>query len=644
MVARQHAARILPMKTAGTQHFIERTYREGGPFQWVRETLFNSLEAEATRVEFGVEWQAAESRGVHRRVIADNGAGMTPDQLVEFFNTFGGGGKPIGGVHENFGVGAKTSLLPWNRHGVVVVSWVKGEPSMIRLMWDAETEEYGLKVEQAEHSETGEVTLESVYTPFVDEESGCDWAAIKPDWIEAHGTVIVLLGNEGAPDTVLGDPGRDEADIKGISSYLNRRLWDIPRGAQITVDEFRTQDKSLWPSSLGIAHGSQPKTGPDRRTNLRTVEGARHFIEYPVSAFKRGKLDSSGTVTMRDGTEIDWYLWKGERPAVQSYAAIGGYIGALYKNELYDVTAHHSTFRSFGVSEKAVRSLLWLTLRPQLLEEDGKYGVYPRTDRNTLLLKGGPNAGGPLPISDWAGQFADQMPQAIQDAIRAARGTESGTLEDEAWRERLAERFGARWRIAKLRVRNLAELSVDPDQPGSSPHRVQAVRSGRGSNGSSNGGGGRSGSSNTGTRPGSLPATKIMVAGGIPRFRFVKAGELADGMLAAWQPNDPIYPEGAVLINQEHPVLLSQIEHWQSQFADHHAEGVRGDVLRTYGEIAVAKIAHSEHLKGILPSKVVEEELRSDGALTLALLGLIAEEAVLATRLGGKYRRRAPTT
>ncbi len=31
--------RILPMKTAGTQHFIERTYREGGAFQWSREDL-----------------------------------------------------------------------------------------------------------------------------------------------------------------------------------------------------------------------------------------------------------------------------------------------------------------------------------------------------------------------------------------------------------------------------------------------------------------------------------------------------------------------------------------------------------------------------------------------------------------------------
>jgi hypothetical protein len=643
MVARQYAARIQPMKTAGTQHLIERTYREGGQFQWVRETLFNSLEAGATRVEFGVEWQAVESRGVYRRVIADDGAGMTPDQLVEFFNTFGGGGKPIGGVHENFGVGAKTSLLPWNRHGVVVVSWVKGEPSMIWVMCDPDTGEYGLKIEQAVHPETGDVTLESVYSPYADEELGCDWAAIKPDWIVDHGTVIVLLGNDPSQDTVLGDPNRPETDIKGISSYLNRRLWTIREGAQIAVDEFRTQDKGAWPTSIKMARGAQPKTGPDRRMNLRTILGARHFIVYPDPSFTRGKLASSGTVRLRDGTEIDWYLWDGERPAVQSYAAIGGYVGALYNDELYDLTSHHSTFRSFGVTEKAVRSSLWLIMRPQLLDKDNKYGVYPRTDRNTLLLKGGPNAGGPLPVSDWAGQFADVMPEAILNAIQAARGTDSGTLDDEAWRERLAERFGARWRIAKLRARSLAELNVDPDQSGTAAHHVRAVRSARQSNGAHSGNGGRSGDPNTGTRPGGQPAAKTKVAGGIPRFRLVNAGEITDGMLAAWQPNDPIHAEGAVLINQQHQMLQAVIEYWQSQYADHHAEEVRKDVLRTYGEIAVAKIAHSEHLKGILPTKVVEEDLRSEAALTLALLGLIAEEAVLATRLGGKYRRRATT-
>src|SRR5439155_21725341 len=156
--------RYLPMKAAGTQHFIERTYRESGVFQWVRETWINGHEARATRIEFGVEWQAVQNRGVYRRTIADNGRGMVADELVAFFNTYGGGGKPIGGAHEKFGVGSKTSLLPWNRYGMVVISWVDGDPSMIWVARDPATGEYGLRVVDAEDPDTGEMQLASVYS------------------------------------------------------------------------------------------------------------------------------------------------------------------------------------------------------------------------------------------------------------------------------------------------------------------------------------------------------------------------------------------------------------------------------------------------------------------------------------------------
>jgi hypothetical protein len=183
MSAHTSARAILPMQTAGTHHFIERTYRESGQFQWVRELFTNADQAGATRVEFGVEWQAVENLGVYRRMIADNGKGMTAAQLVEFFNTFGGGGKPIGGAHENFGVGSKTSLLPWNRYGMVVISWVDGDASMIWVMRDEATEEYGLKVEKC-LGPMNEPSLDPVYDPYEDTDHGCDWALVKPDWIE----------------------------------------------------------------------------------------------------------------------------------------------------------------------------------------------------------------------------------------------------------------------------------------------------------------------------------------------------------------------------------------------------------------------------------------------------------------------------
>ena len=75
---------------------------------WVRETYVNSEEADAARVMFSIEWQAVENVGVYRRLIADDGKGMSASELVEFFNTFGGG------VNQS-GAHTKTSALEQRR-------------------------------------------------------------------------------------------------------------------------------------------------------------------------------------------------------------------------------------------------------------------------------------------------------------------------------------------------------------------------------------------------------------------------------------------------------------------------------------------------------------------------------------------------
>jgi hypothetical protein len=626
------------MKASGIQHHVSRVYREGGEYQWVRETLINSLEAKATRVEFGIEWQAVEELGVYRRMISDNGMGMTPDELVGFFNVWGGGGKPIGGLHQNFGIGAKSSLVPWNRHGLVVISWFEGEPAMIWVMTDPVTGEFGLRNFMALDDESGTEQIVEVVTPFTDEQHGCDWEAVKPDWIEDHGTVVVLLGDDPNQNTVVGDPNRPtEADIKGISTYLNRRLWVVPEGVTVAVDELRSGDQTLWPRSQEMAHVSG---GADRRTNRRAIEGAKYYIEYPVASFTKGKLAASGTVAVSDQTEIDWFLWGRDRPKISAYAAESGYIAALYANELYDVTNHRATYRSFGVLEGAVRSKLWLVMRPKPFEEEnGRHGVYPRGDRNSLLIMGGERAGDPLPISDWGAEFADKMPDPIREAIRAARAGESGTLSDDTWRQRLAERFGSRWRIVKLRAHKGGNLTVEPSQIGTRPHtprkRMRPAGGGRG------GEGGTSSTLNLASAPGVVQAVKSTVAGGIPTWLSVHKDAVEDGMLAAWAKSHPEYPEGAVLINVDHPVLEEEVAYWQSQYPDHLADDIAKEVIATYGEIAVAKVAHSEHLKSVLPSSKVENDLRSEAALTMALLGLIGEEAVIAPRIGGKFGRRA---
>lgn len=61
----------------GASNFVNRMFEACGSYQWARELLKNSLEAGASRIEFGVEWQAVNKFGGYRRTIVDNGCGMS---------------------------------------------------------------------------------------------------------------------------------------------------------------------------------------------------------------------------------------------------------------------------------------------------------------------------------------------------------------------------------------------------------------------------------------------------------------------------------------------------------------------------------------------------------------------------------------
>src|SRR5260370_36060415 len=140
----------MKLQITGASVFVNRMFEACGPYQWAREFLKNSREANATKVEFGIEWQAVEKRGIYRRTVMDNGIGMDRDELLRFFSTLGEGAKKIGGIHENFGVGAKIASLPWNPEGVVIISYKDGKGSMIQIELDPDTADYQLIEYQSE--------------------------------------------------------------------------------------------------------------------------------------------------------------------------------------------------------------------------------------------------------------------------------------------------------------------------------------------------------------------------------------------------------------------------------------------------------------------------------------------------------------
>ncbi len=125
----------------------------------------------------------------------------------------------------------------------------------------------------------------------------------------------------------------------------------------------------------------------------------------------------------------------------------------------------------------------------------------------------------------------------------------------------------------------------------------------------------------------------------VPRYRFSRADAFTRPWhMAMWVPHDPEGP--TVLINVESHVLLEIVRYHQSQYPDVFAEEVAETVRKVFGEIAACKIAHSQKLTRIVPEEELDKDYRSEAALTVGLMGLLAEEAVIAQRLGKVVGRK----
>lgn len=614
----------------GASHFVNRMFEACGNYQWAREFLKNSIEAGATKVEFGIEWQAVEKLGLYRRTISDNATGMTKEELLSFFSTLGEGAKRIGGVHDNFGVGAKIASLPWNPEGVVVISYKGGKPSMIHIQLDDDEAEYELR---EFHTPNG--ITHAINPAEVDWGKDVNWGEVAPTWAREHGTTIVLCGSEEAGDTVLGNPKAGEKDIKGLSVYLNTRFWDLSH-TEVTVAELRSEKKNSWPNG--------PNDKDDtRRPNNRTILGAKYYLDEIES--QKGKLAAAGTVALDEGrVPAHWYLWEGERPFIHMYAKRPGYIAVKYKDELFELTSHKAHFRWFGIADVKVQQNLSIVLEPNLFDPQiANWGIYPDQSRNRLIFTGNGEKGVGMPLSDWGFDFSDNMPEEIKDAIQRARGDGEGALEDEEYRKRLQDKFGSRWVTTQFVQANPdteeedarpatptneqatvidrpVERERTPRRRRKSQRRVQVIRL-------------RAIEGGTGT------GVERQVSVDVPKFRYTDKDEFEeDWHFASWVPNDPDGP--TVFLNRDAPLLLEAIKHHQEQYPDVFAAEVEKIVKDTYGEVAVCKIAHSQKLTKYVAEDQLDAMYRNEASLTLSLMGLLAEESLIAQRLGKLGRKK----
>jgi hypothetical protein len=633
---------VQPLLMGASGPIVDRNKRDiRTPGQWLRELKENADEAGASNIHFGIEWQGVQNLGVFSRLVADDGKGMDDQEINQFMRTYGGGGKPIGAEHENFGIGAKVTLLPWNREGIVVVSYKHGVASMIRLKHDRVTNEYGAYIWTAENEFGGDEQLmvispeEFGITEWGIDDFGSIWKQV-PFWADKltapeHGTIVLLVGNDPLEDTILGDPDRPEERAPHFPArYLNTRIWHVPDEMTITVDVPVSPDKNNWPRTEPAVIDLLGSSGITRRP----VKGAHHFIHHVG-----GSVEVSSEMQGHEPTEIGrkvrvhWFLRAPSEKRPNPYGPRDGLVAVLYDNELYDIAAEPYRFRQFGIRWKEVQRDTYLVIEPPPSNDHEKHGVYPLGGRDALNLYGGKE----LPFGEWGMEFAAALPDEIQERLRQARPDDE---IDRSWKDRFAERFMQRWRQPRLRV---ASQGVETTDPSSRSPKVEVDEK-------KNGGSSKPKSppnsrptllrpKTTADRPrGTRSARKVEMAAAIPDWVRASADDMDESYYVAafdaTRENED-GSRGAVLVNAEHEAVLAFVAEFQEKYPPQAAEQVENECLSIIGQSLVAKVVHAQSLSVHVPREEVIDHFLSPIALTTAALGMVFESEGAAGRIGG---------
>ena len=131
---------------------------------------------------------------------------------------------------------------------------------------------------------------------------------------------------------------------------------------------------------------------------------------------------------------------------------------------------------------------------------------------------------------------------------------------------------------------------------------------------------------------GSESGVEKLVPVDVPKYRFANPEEFQEPWhIALWAPNDVGGPY--VVINSQSPVLVEMISYHRDRYSDVHADEVTRIILKTFGELAACKIAHSQKLTKYITEQEVDDRFRTEEALTVALMGLLAEDSLISQRL-----------
>ena len=588
-----------PMQVSNTSFMLDRLGEDCSPLQFLRELTQNAIEGiqrlpeKTGEVVWDVDWNTHALTGIFKVCVIDNGVGMTGEEMMQYINALSSSINVLSSTG-NYGVGAKIAAAPKNRAGLIYISWKEGIGYMIHLWRDPHTGNYGLRQLELPDGGVG-------YWAYVQDD-------IKPSLIDKHGTMVVLLGNEPDADTMTPPEGTPSPS-RWITRYLNTRYFRIPNGIKVRARE-----------------GWQfPRSNADNNL-LRTLTGQKIYLDKHAES--SGKMGLSGAAA-------HWWILKEEDAMSQNsgFIASTGHVAALYQDELYELVSGRqgvARLQSFGVIFGHSRVVVYV--EPQ----NGAAGrLTSNTARTQLLLNGEP-----LPWSDWAAEFRENMPRAIAELVDRVAAAVSGSDHKQTIRERLRAIVDL-FRFSRYRPTPKGKLLLETDNGvAGGKSKTRGERSADNSEADPGGKGGRAGdiySLFLSAR--GVPGEEVMIARE-PEVNWVSvengtrtAPDLED-RAAKYLPQQDL-----IQANADFRVFNDMVDRWCSRYK--HVPGARDvvkDVVQEWFEQQLVEAVMGAHALRDARQWTFEDVQRlwSEEALTAAVLPRYHVDIAVKRSLGAK--------
>jgi hypothetical protein len=581
-ISASKSTQTLPLTVHDTGFLLDRLGEDCHPLQFLRELTQNAIEAiQRTSVPgqivWDAEWTMYDLDGVLKLCIIDTGDGMTGDEMVRYINQLSSSLQKQS-MTGNYGVGAKIAAATRNHAGLVYMSWKEGRGSMIHLWRDPETHQYGLRQFKRPDGSYGH------YAEVED--------ALKPELIKEHGTMIVLLGRSESTDTMKA-PETSASPSRWISKYLNSRYFKIPESINIRCRE-------------GWEH---PRSDKDRNV-FRRITGQYEYLKQHCT--------DSGSVEITNAT-AHWWILKDETALSQNsgFVESSGHIAALYKDELYETLtarAGRARLQQFGVLFGHSRVVIYV---------EPKFSELTRLTTNVARTQLIMNSE-PLPWSQWATDFRDEMPKEIEVLMEQLAAASSESDHSSSIRDRLKQILDL-FKVSRYRPASNGDVKIDDQRlsKGGSASRTDHGREGAGT--------GRAGGS--GGAAGSLYSLFLKADGisGVlvkpevfPEVRWVSVKQ------GTREPGDFedraarfVMNANTLLINGDFRVYADMVNRWEKQFEDRSAvhQTVEQVVHTWFEQALVETVLGIQALKDAKEWSVEDiEKALSDEALTTAVM------------------------